>query len=326
MQLLSTWRKIESNMRILVTGGAGFIGSHLVGRLVRDGVGSLILLDNLYRGRIADLKTVWDRITFVEGDVRDRNVLARVMQDCDLVYHLAAQSNVLGAVQNMEYSFASNVVGTFNVLQAARQAGVQRMVFTSSREVYGDPQELPVPESAALRPKNAYGASKAAGEMYCKILSASGFETVVLRLANVYGPRDRERVIPIFVDNALQGLPLTLYGGEQILDFVWIDIVVDALIKAGFGDLITEPLNIGSGKGTLIQDLARRVLDVTISSSPITLAESRNAEVSRFIADTTKARQLLNVDTPQDPLFGLADVVCCTRERIEQESQAKPRV
>jgi UDP-glucose 4-epimerase len=308
-------------MRILVTGGAGFIGSHLVGRLVRDNVGSLILLDNLHRGRIADLKSVWDHVTFVEGDVRDRNVLSRVMQDCDLVYHLAAQSNVLGAVQNLEYSFASNVVGTFNVLQAARQAGVQRMVFTSSREVYGDPQELPVPESAALRPKNAYGASKAAGEMYCKILAGPGFETVVLRLANVYGPGDSDRVIPIFVDNALRGLPLTLYGGKQVLDFVWIDTVVDSLIKAGFGDLIGGPLNIGSNQGTILQDLARRVLEVTGSASNIILAETREVEVARFVADTTQARQLLKLDIPQDPLFGLANVVRCTRKHTERDAQ-----
>jgi UDP-glucose 4-epimerase len=312
-------------MRILITGGAGFIGSHLAGRLVRDNAGSLILLDNLYRGRIADLKSVWDRVTFVEGDVRDRSVLSRAMQDCELVYHLAAQSNVLGAVENVEYSFSSNVVGTFNVLQTAREAGVQRVVFTSSREVYGDPQELPVAESAALRPKNAYGASKAAGEMYCKILAASGFETVVLRLANVYGPGDRDRVIPIFVDNALRGLPLTLYGGKQVLDFVWIDIVVDSLIKAGFGDLIGGPLNIGSNRGTVLQDLARRVLEVTGSTSPVTLAGSRDVEVARFVADATQARQLLRLDIPEDPLFGLASVVRYAREQAERDSQVNPR-
>jgi nucleoside-diphosphate-sugar epimerase len=311
-------------MRILVTGGAGFIGSHLAKRLASDRLGSVIVLDNLNRGRIADLKTLWDRITFVEGDVRDQNVLSRVMRDCDLVFHLAAQSNVLGAVQNLEYSFTSNVVGTFNVLQASRRAGVRRMVFASSREVYGDPRELPVPESATVHPKNAYGTSKAAGEMYCKILSGSGFETIILRLANVYGPGDRDRVIPIFVHNALLGLPLTLYGGNQVLDFVWIDTVVDSLIQVGFGDLIGGPLNIGSNKGTVIQDLARRVLEATGSTSSLTLAESREVEVARFVADTTRARQLLKFDIPEDPLFGLANVVRYTQEQTQQDSPFNP--
>ena len=160
-------------MQILVTGGAGFIGSHLVARLVRNPSNSIIVLDNLHRGRIAALSEVWDKIAFVEGDVRNRDLLANVMQGCDLVYHLAAQSNVIGAVQDLDYSFSSNVTGTFNVLQAARQAGVRRLVFTSSREVYGDPRQLPVPESDPLHPKNAYGASKVTGEMYCRLLSAS---------------------------------------------------------------------------------------------------------------------------------------------------------
>ena len=302
-------------MQVLVTGGAGFIGSHLVARLVSHQPKSITVLDNLSRGRVAALSEVWDRIAFVEGDIRNRSLLADVMQGCELVYHLAAQSNVIGAVQDLDYSFSSNVTGTFNVLQAARQAGVCRMVFTSSREVYGDPRQLPVPESDPLHPKNAYGASKGAGEMYSRLLSASDFETVVLRLANVYGPGDRDRVIPIFVENALRGLPLTLYGGDQVLDFVWIDTVIDSLIKAGFGELIRGPLNIGSGKGTLVRDLARRVLEATDSCSPINLAQSRDVEVARFVADTTLARRLLNVETTEDPLFKLPDIVRCARER-----------
>jgi len=301
-------------MRVLVTGGAGFIGRHLVARLVRDSSRSVIVLDNLYRGRLADLRDSWERIAFVEGDVRDRSTLAGVMQGCDLVYHLAAQSNVLGASQDLEYSFSSNVTGTFNVLQAARKEGIRRLVFTSSREVYGDPQRLPVSESDPLNPKNAYGASKVSGEIYCRLFSAPDFETVVLRLANVYGPGDRDRVIPIFIDNALRGLPLTLYGGQQILDFVWIDAVVDSLVTVGFGDLIKDPLNIGSNKGTLLRDLARRVLKDTGSDSPIALAESREVEVARFVADTAQARQLFKVDIPEDPLFGLVDVVRHARE------------
>ena len=176
------------------------------------------------------------------------------MQDVSIVFHLAAQSRVLGAVENLEYSFSTNVQGTLNVLTTARDAGVKRVIFTSSREVYGDPDHLPVPETAVLLPKNVYGASKMAGEAYCHSFRKDGLETVVLRLANVYGTRDHDRVIPLFIENALQGRALIINGGNQVVDFVWIEIVIDALCAAGFEQTISTPLNIGSGKGITISD------------------------------------------------------------------------
>jgi UDP-glucose 4-epimerase len=172
-----------------------------------------------------------------------------------------------------------------------------------------------VPETAPFRPKNPYGASKAAAEMYCRVFGQDDMQVAVLRLANVYGPRDTNRVIPIFVDRALRGLPLFLYDGTQILDFVWIDIVVDALIKAAFGEPSPSfastwaPLNIGSGKGITIAMLARRILDLTNSRSLLKTEERRGVEVSRFVADTTRARTLLGLPAPEDPLFGLEEVV-----------------
>src|SRR5207245_9289304 len=147
----------------------------------------------------------------------------------NVVCQLAAQSNVMGAVYDADYAYSSNVTGTFNVLRAAVSAGVKRVVFTSSREVYGDPRRLPVRESAPLPPKNGYGASKAAGEVYCRAAANEGIETVILRLANVYGTRDRGRVIPLFAQAAAAGWPLTIYGGKQVLDFIWVETVVDVL-------------------------------------------------------------------------------------------------
>lgn len=302
-------------VRILVTGGAGFIGSHLVDRLVRDRVGSVVVLDNLHRGRREHLADSWEQITFIEGDIRDRAALGGAMKDCEVVFHLAAQSNVIGAVQDIEYSFSSNVVGTFNVLQIAREHGARRVVFTSSREVYGEPKDLPVPEAAPLNPKNAYGASKAAGELYCRVFAAYGLETVILRLANVYGTRDRDRVIPIFLENALTGEPLTLYGGKQVLDLVWIDVVVDALLKTACGDLIKEPANVGSGSGIAITELAQRVLQVTRSSSQISFAPGRDVEVSHFVADMSKAGLLLGLHPPGDSCAHLSDVAEWMRSR-----------
>jgi UDP-glucose 4-epimerase len=296
-------------MRILITGGAGFIGSHLAEALARDPRREVLVFDNLRRGRLENLALCQDRIRFVEGDIRDNGCLREVMQGVHLVFHLAAQANVLGAEADPDYSFHTNVEGSVNVLSAAREAGVRRLVFTSSREVYGEASRLPVPESAPLFPKNAYGASKAAGEHYCRVSANEGLDVSVLRLANVYGPRDRDRVIPIFLDQALSDQPLVLYGGEQLLDFVWIDAVVDALSKAAFGPSLPGPLNVGSGAGTALRDLAQRVVEITASRSRIELAPARSIETVRFVADVTLARQTLQLAAPADPLFALSRIL-----------------
>src|SRR5450432_2837142 len=155
--------------KAVVTGGAGFIGGHLVDRLVARG-DEVVVLDNMKRGRRekleAHLRT--GRARLVEGDIRSFDAIAAVVPGCDVVYHLAAQSNVMGAVQDPDYSVTTNVLGTFNVLRAAAEARVRRVVFTSSREVYGEPRTLPAREDQPMLAKNPYGASKVAGEAYCR--------------------------------------------------------------------------------------------------------------------------------------------------------------
>jgi len=303
--------------RVLVTGAAGFIGSHLCEGLLSRGVRDLVALDNFSRGRMQNLGRFRNSVTLIEGDVRDRRVLEEVTKDRDVVYHLAAQSSVMTAEEDRETSFSSNVVGTYNLLAAAEKAGAARVVFTSSREVYGDPLELPVPESAPLAPKNMYGASKVAGEAICSAFRHAGLDTRILRLSNVYGPRDRDRVIPLFIGNAQSGHALTLFGGEQVLDLVWVGVVVDALLKAGLDDSAAETLNIGGGIGTPIKDLANRVLLETKSSSSISVLPSRSPEVTRFVADVRRAQQVLNLKLPRDPLSHLADVVRSMRDPHE---------
>lgn len=296
-------------MKILVTGGAGFIGSHLVRRLVRERAGAVAVLDNFHRGTAASLADCFGEISLLGADIRDFTATKEALRGVDLVYHLAAQSSVLGAEADADYTFRTNVTGTYDLLRAARTSGVRRVVFTSSREVYGDPLQVPVPEKAALKPKNLYGASKVAGEAYCSVFESEGLETAILRLANVYGPGDRDRVIPLFVERAIAGQPLVLYGGQQVLDFVWIETVVEALWRVGFGDPIHEPLNIGSGQGITISNLARRVLELAGGRSSLQIAPARQTEVTRFIADVNRARQAVGLHPPADPLFGLADAV-----------------
>jgi UDP-glucose 4-epimerase len=279
----------------------------------------------LSRGHSANLAFVWRSIRFVSADIRDRHALERLMHKTDLVFHLAAQSNVIGAVEDVDYSSSTNIIGTAAILQAARAGGVRRVVFTSSREVYGDAADFPVPETAPLCPKNAYGMSKVAGEMCCRMSTGHALQTVILRLANVYGPRDRGRVIPLFVENALKGRPLTVYGGNQILDFVHVDHVVDALMKAGFEHHIADPVNIGSGRGTSIAELAERILQLTDSASKVSRLPSRDLDVVGFVADTTRARTLLGLEHPNDPLYRLPELLTATAAEIPPARELSQR-
>ncbi|NTV63357.1 MAG: NAD-dependent epimerase/dehydratase family protein [Oscillochloris sp.] len=298
-------------MKIVITGGAGFIGSHLVDRLVRDGVGELVVVDNMHRGRHAHLAqhAANPAVRLAEVDIRDAEAIYALCAGADLIYHLAAQSNVMGAVSDLSYSFNTNVAGTVNVLEAARAGGVRRVVFSSSREVYGEVDRLPVSEETPFNSKNAYGASKAAGELYARVfLNTYGVETAVLRLANVYGPRDRDRVIPLWLDAAARGEEMIVYGGQQLIDFVHVDQVVEALVRAATADIIGQPINVGSGQGTPLLQLAERVLALPGATSRLDLRPARSVEVARYTAAIDRMRAQLGLEPPSDPLFALAQL------------------
>ena len=294
-------------MRILVTGGAGFLGSHLVDALVERG-DDVVVLDNLHRGRLPHLCPRLDarQITLVTEDIRDYPGVLRAMTGIEIVYHLAAQANVIGALQDLDYSFTTNVLGTFNVLKAAAAHGVRRVVFASSREVYGEPERLPVPEDAPLTAKNPYGASKVAAEAYCRVWErVSGLECLLLRFANIYGPRDRDRVIPLWLERAHRGEDLELYGGQQVLDFLSVGHAVAALIAAAHCPA-DGPVNVGSGRGMPLLELAHHILALTGSRSEIRYFPAREVEVVRFVADVRKMRRVLGVEAPENPLGDLS--------------------
>ena len=291
---------------IVITGAAGFIGQHLVRHLLKHTQERIIGLDNLRRGQWGDLSVLAQngRLQLLEEDVRHPKVLQTAFEGAQTIYHLAAQSNVLGAVSDVGYSFETNVVGTFNVLRAAQAAGARCVVFTSSREVYGEPRALPVDENSPLTPKNAYGASKVAAEAYCRVFDSPEMRVVILRLSNVYGLGDRDRVIPIFAERVRQGLPPVLYGGEQVLDFVPVELVVEALWRAAERQP-TEPINIGSGEGTTIKVLAQRVLELSGLPLKWELAHARSIEVVRFVASVERMHKWLELTPADDPLSQL---------------------
>lgn len=298
--------------RVVVTGGAGFIGSHLVDALLAEGTTQVTVLDSLTRGRIANLAQ-WDsdpRLRIIRADVRDLDAVREALCDANIVYHLAAQSTVMGAARDIDYTFSTNVIGTFNVLKAAAELGARRLVFTSSREVYGEPVGLPVDESHPLLSINSYGASKVAGEALCRAFAREcSLETAILRLSNVYGDRDFDRVIPHWIEQARAGSDLVVYGGQQIIDFVWVGDVVQALLSAGRSDVALPPINVASGTGTKILDLARRISQLAASAGDVKVVPRRSIEVSRFVGSTDRMQQLLGVSPVADSLAHLANMI-----------------
>ncbi len=253
-------------MKVLVTGGAGFIGSHLTDRLVADGH-TVVVLDNLSTGSLGNLAAARDRIEFLEGDLRDRATVERACRGVEVVFHQAALAAVARSVENPREVTEVNVGGTLNLLVAARDAKARRVVFASSSSVYGDTPELPKTETMPFSARSPYAASKAAGEAYLSAFQASyGLETVSLRYFNVYGPRQSPRslyaaVVPKFVDAVLRGQPPTIHGdGGQTRDFTFVGDVADALVRASTAPRAVEgPMNVGGGRRISILDLARTV-------------------------------------------------------------------
>ena len=278
--------------RILVTGGAGFIGSHLTERLAEKGY-DVIVLDNLSRGKVDNISQVMQTIDFIKGDIRDYELIDRLIKNVDAVIHLAALSRVQPSIENPELCFDINVKGTEIIARICSKYN-KKLIFASSREVYGIPKYLPVDEEHPLNPENPYGASKVAAESIIKVYSKCyGLEYIILRLANVYGPGDFDRVIPIFIDKALKNEDLTIYGKDKILDFIYISDVVSAFIKALEMNERNLILNIGSGIGTKLIDLAKLIKNIISSNSRIIIKETRNGEVEEFIADISKIRSIL---------------------------------
>jgi UDP-glucose 4-epimerase len=294
-------------LNCVVTGGAGFIGSHLVDRLITQGLRPRIL-DNLSR-LSHDFSQHTSQVDFIHSDIRDYSDVKRCFHNTHVVFHLAAQSHVVAAEEDPQYTQETTVEGTRNVLRAALECDVQRVIFTSSREVYGDPSGIPVHEDHPLRPKNVYGRSKLAGEEICNEFRARGLRISILRLANVYGLRAKTGVIPLFTRTALEHRPLSLFGGSQVLDFIWVGTVVDALLCAAFDPSPPEVFNVGSGRGTTIAELAAHIIRLAGSSSPVVTMPQRQVDVTRFVAGTNLLRSVLDGPKLEDNLAHLPDLI-----------------
>jgi UDP-glucose 4-epimerase len=292
---------------VLVTGGAGFVGSHLVDALVP--ANDVRVLDDLSSGREERLP---DGVEFVRGDVRRPEVLRRAVDGVDVVFHTAALVDVSASVESPVETDEINSSAALRVLECARRTDA-RVVLSSSAAVYGPPESVPVPESAPKTPTSPYGVQKLSADRYARLFhDLYGLETVALRYFNAYGPRqtgDYAGVVSTFLEQARRGDPLTVHGdGEQTRDFVHVSDVVRANLRAAATDAVGEAYNVGTGRSISIADLAALVRRLADSESDIVRTEGRRGDIRHSEADISKASTRLDYE-PTVPLEqGLADL------------------
>ena len=282
-----------SGLTTLVTGGAGFVGSHLATALVEEN--DVRVVDDLSSG---DPSRVPETAKLIRGDVRDRGVLARAMADVDVVFHQAAMVSVERSTEVPRESHAVNAAATLDLLEVARNVGA-RVVFASSAAVYGHPESVPVAESDPKEPTSPYGVDKLAADHYARLYAdLYGLETVVLRYFNVYGPGhsggNYTGVIDAFLEQSRSGRDLTVHGdGSQTRDFVHVSDVVDANLRAATTDHVGEAFNVGTGRSVTIEALAELVRDAVGSTSGIVNTDPRPGDIARSRADVSRARDRL---------------------------------
>jgi len=288
--------------RALVTGGAGFIGSHLVDRLMKDGF-EVTVLDNFTTGTLENLRSYISKDEFhiVKGEVQNRAEVKRVMEDVDYVFHLAAIVSVKFSVKNPALVDKVNVDGTLNVLEESLNLDLKKFVYLSSCAVYGNPKYLPIDEEHPTMPLSPYGVSKLAAEYYCKVFyEIYGLKTVCLRLFNVYGLRQRSGpyggVISKFIKCLRQRKPPVIFGdGKQTRDFIHVKDVVDAILSASRTERCNgEVINVGSGKETSINELAELLIRIFgFRDVKPKYVEAKPGEIKRSCANSTKAKKIL---------------------------------
>lgn len=282
--------------RVLVTGGCGFIGSHLVEALLGRGH-QVIVVDNLSTGSLENIAHILNQVEFYEDDIRNLVAIKRIMRGVDYVYHEAAVSSVMESIADVVRTNGANVSGTVNVLHASCDAEVKRVIYASSSAVYGNTATVPIVEMTHPDAISPYAASKIAGEMYMRAFYHSyGLETISLRYFNVYGPRQKSdseyaAVIPKFIQTMLKGdLPIIYGDGRQSRDFVYVEDVVTAnLLAMDTRNAYGQALNIGSGQSTSIGELFCCLQDIVGAQGEPVFRKMRKGDVKHSWADIDAA-------------------------------------
>ncbi|CAN5652791.1 SDR family oxidoreductase [soil metagenome] len=311
-------------MKVLVTGGAGFIGSNLV-RLLRGEGHAVSVLDDLSTGYESNLEPFRD-VRFVRGDVRDQSAVADAAAGAEVIFHLAASVGNARAIDNPIADSETNVIGTLRVLEAARRLGVRKVVYSSSAGVFGELRHLPIREDHPIEPDTPYGASKLAGEKHSLAYSRlHGLEAVCLRYFNVYGVNQRYdaygNVIPIFVQRLLAGEMLTVFGdGEQTRDFINVEDVIQANYLAGVNRGLSGVFNLGSGEAVTINRLIALLTAASGITPSVEHGPPRKGDVRDSLADITAARERLGFVPAVRLEDGLHAYIEWMREQMQRGS------
>lgn len=282
-------------MKILITGGAGFIGSHLAAEWAKKA--RVTVLDNLRTGCRDNLAGI--DAEFVEGDIKDKMLVEQCMQDVDIVFHLAAMVSVPESVEAPEECLLENCMGTLNLLQAAKSAGVSRFIFASSAAVYGSNPVMPKTEGMLPEPQSPYAVTKLDGEYYLDFFQKHhGLSTASLRFFNVFGPRQNPggayaSAVPVFICKAFKGEPITIFGdGKQTRDFIYVEDIVSALSFLAGQKETSGVFNAGYGQSTRIDELATMIKERTESDSGIVFKDERAGDVKHSYASAKKLMDL----------------------------------
>jgi len=300
---------------ILVTGGAGFIGSHIVEDLLRNG-DSVRVLDNFSSGRHENLETFQGKLEILEGDLRDAGLVKAAMRNIELVFHLAAFVSVSQSMSDPEECYNVNVTGTVALLEAARQAGARKVVLSSSTAVYGDTDKFPTDEETPLQPLSPYALSKQVNELYARLYTRTfNLPVIALRYFNVYGPRQRPdsdyaAAIPIFVRHLVAGEPIAIYGdGNQSRDFIFVKDVVRANLLAAKSDIAGEAFNVCTGRETSLLDLLEELSEVSPHQPEVRFEEPRPGDIYRSVGNPQKTSAALGFQAETSLAEGLKQTV-----------------
>ena len=295
---------------VLVTGGAGFVGSHIVDRLSPEN--KVTVLDNLFTGSLSNLEGSKDRITFVKGDILDEALVKDLVSEADYIFHLAANVGNIKSLKDPHFDMNVNIKGMLNLLEACRNSNVKRLVYSSSGAIFGEAKYLPIDEDHPLNPESPYAVSKLAAEKYAfAFYKVYGIPTTSVRYFNIYGPRqdtsEYANAVSIFLGKTSKGESLTIYGdGEQTRDLVFIgDVVAANLLAAIHPAAAGEIFNIATGLATTINQITEIIKEVSGRESQINFAPSRAGEVLHSRATIEKASKLLGYSPKTELKEGL---------------------
>ncbi|MDD2565494.1 MAG: GDP-mannose 4,6-dehydratase [Candidatus Gracilibacteria bacterium] len=299
--------------KIFVTGGAGFIGRNLIRNLIKISEFQVTSIDNNYRwsnDEFAKNGIDENNLKIINGDICNKELINELINENDIIIHLAGISQVITSINNPDLTFEYNVIGTKNIVDFCTKYK-KKLIFSSSREVYGTAKYMPIDLLHPLNQENPYGASKIIGESLIKSYSNSfGLEYIIFRFANVYGQGDKGRVIPIFIDKMKNNEDITIYGNDKIIDFVYIDDIVQAIYKVILrDDIVNETFNLGTGVECTLQELAKKLLNITGSNSKLIFENNRKGEVDKFCADISYTKEKLDWNPEIDLKLGLNNTI-----------------